>query len=142
MKRIIYGLFGIALIGLAIHSWGKQLTIVEDAIIMAHAPQAANGSYAGAKQVEGNHYYPYLSGNNIDEAIFNALEKAGPEYDMLIDATIDVKYYYLFVYFSDFITVKGTAVNTQKLKEEMNTTEYTEYLKGKNVIYAKNPLKE
>jgi len=137
MKKITLIVLGTCLVGLAIHSWGKQLPMVENAVIRAPTFQVASSSYAGAKEVEGNHYYPYLSGNNINEAVFNALEKAGSEYDMLIDATINVKYYFLFVYFSDYVTVKGTAVNSQKLQEEMGPAKFAAYLQGKNVIYAK-----
>jgi len=93
-------------------------------------------SYHGKKEVTGDSYHPYLIGANIDDAINHALEEAGAGYDLLIDATLEVNYYYMIIYFSNYITVKGTAVNSKELKVEMGEQEYFKWISSKSVIQS------
>ena len=138
MKKVLLIIIGIALIGLAIITWGKSLTIINDGIIITVKSSDKAIESSGEKKVEGDSYHPYLIGTNINEAVDKALEKAGPEYDMLIDATLEVNYYYMIIYFSNYITVTGTAVNSDELKAEMGEENYHRWLAGKNVMQSGN----
>jgi hypothetical protein len=79
-----------------------------------------------------------LIGTNIDDAINGALEKAGSDYDMLIDATLKVNYYYMIIYFSNYITVEGTAVNSAEVKAEIGEQEYLKWLSSKSILQRNN----
>lgn len=93
------------------------------------------------KKVEGNQYFPYLLGYNIQGAIDEAFENAGKEYDMLINTSVDTKHYYFVVYFSQYVVVKGTAVNSNELKTKMGEEKYLKWVSQQNVIY-KNVAKK
>ncbi|WP_430934160.1 hypothetical protein [Saccharicrinis sp. 156] len=138
MKKIVLIIIGIALIVLAIVTWCKSVSIVDNGVIVTNKSNNVVTSYQGNKKVTGDSYHPYLMGTNIDDAINGALEKAGPDYDMLIDATLEVNYYYMIIYFSNYITVEGTAVNSAELKAEMGEQEYFKWLSSKSVIQRHN----
>lgn len=87
------------------------------------------------KEVEGNQYFPYLLGYNIQGAIDEAFENAGEEYDMLINLSVDTKHYYFVIYFSQYVVVKGTAVNSDELKAEMGDEKYSKWISQQNIIY-------
>lgn len=87
------------------------------------------------KKVEGYAYYPYLAGYKLQDAIDSAFVVAGPDYDMLINTTVDVKFYNILVYFSKYVIVKGTAVKSAELKNSMGEAEYQLWLRGQNVVY-------
>ena len=87
------------------------------------------------KKVEGNQYFPYLIGYNIQGAIDDAFENAGKEYDMLINTSVDTKHYYFVIYFSQYVVVKGTAVNSNELKTKMGDEKYSKWISQQSVIY-------
>lgn len=87
------------------------------------------------KKVEGNEYFPYLLGYNIQGAIDDAFENAGENYDMLINTSVDTKHYYFVIYFSQYVVVKGTAVNSNELKEKMGDEKYSKWISQQNIIY-------
>lgn len=87
------------------------------------------------KEVEGNEYFPYLLGYNIQGAIDEAFENAGENYDMLINTSVDTKHYYFVIYFSQYVVVKGTAVNSNELKKSMGDEKYSKWITQQNVIY-------
>lgn len=134
MSKIILVLVGIALIVLVVVTWRKSLTIVENGVIISTRNNVNQVDYKGGKEVDGDSYHPYLIKSNYNDAVKKALDKAGPEYDMLIDATLKVNYYYLIIYFSNYITVKGTAVNSSELKTEMGEEKYNLWLSEKNIL--------
>lgn len=127
-------IISIALIALAFITWGKKLTIIENGTIITSNSTIKPFKYGGAKKVEADSYHPYLIGTNTDQAVTSALKKAGPEYDMLINATLEVKFYYMIVYFSNYNTIKGTAVNSKALKGEMGEKRYISWLAKQNVL--------
>lgn len=93
------------------------------------------------KKVEGKEYFPYLVGYNIQGAIDEAFENAGEEYDMLINTSVDTKHYYFVIYFSQYVVVKGIAVNSNELKNQMGDEKYLKWISQQNIIYknvAKN----
>jgi len=92
------------------------------------------------KKVEGNVYYPYLVGYNLQDAIDEAFENAGSQYNMLVNATIDVKYYYVLLYFSKYVIVKGTAINSSELKTSMGEAKYYKWLANQNVLYRSETI--
>ncbi len=124
MKKLALIIISIVLVVLAIVTWGRHVAVVDNGVIITNKNSKVVTSYQGQKEVTGDSYYPYLMDTNIDDAISIALEKAGADYDMLIDATLEVNYYYMIVYFSNYITVEGTAVNSAELKAEMGEQEY------------------
>ena len=87
------------------------------------------------KKVEGKQYFPYMIGYNIQGAIDEAFENAGEKYDMLINASVDTKHYYFVIYFSQYVVVKGTAVNSNELRNSMGDEKYSKWISQQNVIY-------
>ncbi len=138
MKKLAFIIISIVLLVLAIVTWGSNVTVVDNGIIMTNKSSHVVTSYQGNKKVTGDSYHPYLMRTNIDDAINRALEKAGPGYDMLINATLKVNYYYMIVYFSNYITVEGTAVNSTELKAEMGEQDYFKWLSSKNILQRNN----
>ncbi|GAL65094.1 hypothetical protein [Algibacter lectus] len=138
MKKIVFIVLGIALIVLAVITWGKSVSIVDNGVIITNKSNNVVASYQGKKEVTSDSYHPYLIGTNIEDAISLALENAGPGYDMLIDATLKVNYYYMIIYFSNYITVEGTAVNSAELKAEMGEQEYYKWLSSKDILQRNN----
>ncbi len=138
MKKLALIIISIILLVLAIVTWGRHVTVVDNGVIMTNKSSNVVTSYQGNKKVTGDSYHPYLMGTNIDDAINSALEKAGSGYNLLIDATLKVNYYYMIIYFSNYITVEGTAVNSAELKAEMGEQEYFKWLSSKSVIQRSN----
>ena len=74
---------------------GCAYRLVDNMTVLNAKNNRTNIDLSIGKQVEGNAYYPYLVGYNFQDAIDNAFLKAGPQFDMLVNTTIDVKYYYV-----------------------------------------------
>jgi len=106
-----------------------NITVVNSKSKPAHIDQDVG------KKVEGDAYYPYLIGYNLQDAIDEAIENAGSNYNMLINTTIDVKYYYALIYFSKYVMIKGTAVNSSELKERMGEEKYSKWFAEQNIFY-------
>lgn len=131
-------ILGIALLVIAIVTWRRNVTVIDNGVIITNKSCKELTPYQGQKEVTGNSYHPYLMRTNIDDAINSSLEKAGPGYNMLINATLKVNYYYMIVYFSNYITVEGTAVNSTELKAEMGEQEYFKWLSSKDILQRNN----
>jgi len=83
------------------------------------------------KQVEGKKSYFLGFGWNIKDAMDRALESAGPEYDLLVDGV--VKYTdYPFVL---TITVDGTAISSDAMRNKLGDAGFKKWLKDNQVTY-------
>ena len=81
-------------------------------------------------KTEGKKSYFLGIGWNIKDAMDEALEEAGPEYDMLIDGVVR----YTSYPFVSGVTVEGTAVSTKAMKARMGEAGFQDWLNGQNVL--------
>ncbi len=109
--------------------------LVKNATLVKGQAPAANIDLSKGKQVEGKTYYPYMIGYDFEDSIDKAFAAAGKDFDILVNTTIDVKYYFALIYYSKYVIVKGTAVNSSALKTSMGEEKYKQWLAGQNVIY-------
>lgn len=109
--------------------------LIDDTAIIKTEKSFIEHDISIGKKVEGKEYFPYLIGYNIQGAIDDAFDNAGKEYDMLINTSVDTKHYYFVVYFSQYVVVKGTAVNSNELKKTMGDEKYSNWISEQNVIY-------
>ncbi len=87
-------------------------------------------------KTEGKKSYFLGLGWNIKDAMDIALEKAGPEYDLLIDGVVRYGSYP----FVSTITVEGTAVSSRKMVAALGETGFQEWLKGETVLTQENAV--
>jgi len=87
-------------------------------------------------QTEGKKSYFLGIGWNIKDAMDEALEAAGPEYDMLVDGVVR----YTSYPFVSGVHVEGTAINTRAMKERMGEAGFQEWLKGQDVLTAETAV--
>lgn len=87
-------------------------------------------------KTEGKKSYFLGIGWNIKDAMDEALEEAGPEYDMLIDGVVR----YTSYPFVSGVTVEGTAVSTKAMKARMGEAGFQDWLKGQNVLSEKTAV--
>ena len=85
---------------------------------------------AEGKQVEGSKSYFLGFGWNIKDALDEALEEAGPEYDLLVDGVVRYTSYPFIVN----LKVEGTAVSSRAMKNKMGEAGFQEWLKGHEVV--------
>lgn len=83
-------------------------------------------------QVEGSEAYIFGFGWNIKDAMDEALEEAGSEYDLLMDGVVRYANYF----FVSTVTVEGTAYNSRAMQTAMGNAAYEEWLSS-NDIYQK-----
>ncbi|WP_340063199.1 hypothetical protein [Ascidiimonas aurantiaca] len=88
---------------------------------------------AEGKKVEGKKSYFLGIGWNIKDAMDEALEKAGPEYDLLVDGVVRYGSYP----FVASVTVEGTAVSSKDMKNKLGETGFKDWLNGKKLTYDK-----
>jgi len=87
-------------------------------------------------KTEGKKSYFLGLGWNIKDAMDVALEKAGPEYDLLIDGVVRYSSYP----FVSTITVEGTAVSSRKMVASLGEKGFQEWLKGEKVLTQENAV--
>lgn len=92
---------------------------------------------AAGVQVEESVHYPYRIGLNLKEALDQALEKAGPEYDILVDGVVEMGSYNILVYWWSTVTVKGIAISSAELKLALGEEGFKDWLAGYKVTYNK-----
>lgn len=86
------------------------------------------------KKVEGKKSYIFGIGWNIKDAMDIALEKAGSEYDLLVDGVVRYGSYP----FVAVISVEGTAISSRVMIQQLGEAGYQQWLKGKKLTYNKN----
>ncbi|MCC6723146.1 MAG: hypothetical protein IT258_01455 [Saprospiraceae bacterium] len=84
------------------------------------------------KKTSGEKSYFLGIGWNIKDALDEALEKAGPEYDMLIDGVVRYSSYP----FVSSVSVEGTAIKSSALKKSLGDAGYKLWLEKQNVFDA------
>ena len=83
-------------------------------------------------KVKGNKTYFLGLGWNIKDALDEALEKAGPEYDLLIDGVVRYGSYP----FVSTVTVEGTAVSTSAMKRSLGEAGFEKWLQEQSLLTA------
>ncbi len=111
--------------------------VIDNALIQRPQAEPARLELNIGKEVEGATYYPYLIGYNFSDSIEAALDSAGEDYDLLINASVEEKYYYLVVYFSKYVIVKGTAIKSSELKASLGEEGFKRWLATQNVVITK-----
>lgn len=86
------------------------------------------------KQVVGKSMGFLGLGTSIKDAMDNALEKAGPEYDILIDGVVRIDDYFMVAGYR----VTGTAVKSKDIKQAMGETNFDEWCQNNNVYLLNN----
>lgn len=84
------------------------------------------------KQTEGSKAYFLGFGWNIKDAADEALEVAGPKYDLLLDGVVTYSSYP----FVSIIKVKGVAVCSQELRAELGKEGFDKWSQENNVFDA------
>jgi hypothetical protein len=87
-------------------------------------------------KTEGKKTYFLGIGWNIKDAMDIALEKAGPEYDLLIDGVVRYGSYP----FVSTVTVEGVAVSSSQMVADLGEDGYKEWLQGKEVMTEENAV--
>lgn len=82
------------------------------------------------KRVKGKSNSFLGIGASIKDAMDQALQSAGPEYDLLIDGVVKINDYILVAGF----TVEGLAVSSAKLRASMTDEEYQKWCKENNIF--------
>lgn len=83
-------------------------------------------------RVEGKKTYFLGLGWNIKDALDEALEQAGPEYDLLIDGVVRYGSYP----FVSTVTVEGTAVSTSSMKRSLGKAGFEKWLQQQDILTA------
>lgn len=133
MLSKIYYIMVFIVVSIIIQSCSFRL--IDEAAIIKTEKSIMEQEISIGKKVEGKEYFPYLLGYNIQGAIDEAFENAGENYDMLINTSVDTKHYYFIIYFSQYVVVKGTAVNSNELRKSMGDEKYSQWISQQNVIY-------
>jgi hypothetical protein len=71
-------------------------------------------------------------GANIKDAMDNALQSAGPQYDLLIDGVVKIEDYTLVAGY----VVEGTAISSTDLKAELGTKGFEDWCKANAIFDA------
>lgn len=82
------------------------------------------------KKVKGSKSYFLGIGFNIKDALDLALEKAGNEYDLLVDGVVRYSEYPFVV----SVEVEGTAVSSREMKNKLGNAGFENWLRGKKVF--------
>ncbi len=83
-----------------------------------------------SKDVVGNSINILGIGTSIKDAMDDALEKAGPEYDILINGVVRYTNYF----FVNGYKVTGTAVSSSKLKAMLGEEGFEKWCKENNIF--------
>jgi len=86
------------------------------------------------KKTEGSKTYFLGLGFNLKDAIDIALEKAGKEYDMLIDGVVRYSNYPFVI----VVKVEGVAVSSSAMKKSMGSIAFEQWKSDQQGVYAKS----
>lgn len=85
------------------------------------------------KRTEGSKKYFLGVTYNIKDALDDALEKAGPNYDLLVDGVI----YYKDAFFVVTVICEGIAIDTSLMKKKLGQVGFEKWLNGHKISYDK-----
>ncbi|MCC5937320.1 MAG: hypothetical protein JJU34_08565 [Lunatimonas sp.] len=124
-RQIIY----VAMIAIALSFFSCSQRIVDFTVISSKNHSIGFEKSTG-KRVKGKSTGFLGIGANIKDAMDNALQSAGPEYDVLVDGVVKVENYF----FVSGYTVEGTAVNSGGLKAALGEQEFSNWMAKSNVF--------
>ena len=78
--------------------------------------------------------------NAVKEAIDKAIEKAGSEYDALVDGVVKVSSYYCIFFYIYVYKVEGTPIKTLQLKADLGEKEFENWCQTHDLIYKTDKL--
>lgn len=132
MKNL-FKLTFVAVIMMALSSCGARL--IDFTVISTKNANIGIKKSDGVK-TEGKSMKFLNIGVSIKDAIDDALENAGPDYDLLVDGVVRSKSY---PFYGGFI-VEGTAVSTEKLKSQLGDKGFEEWCKQHNIVDPSSPV--
>ncbi len=125
MKKTI--LLSIAILALSLGSCTRQ---VMNFTTLSNASTNLQFQKSQGKKTTGKHLTFLGFNSSITEATQEALEKAGPDYDLLIDGQIGISDYF-FVY--GFV-VEGTAVSSRNLISQLGQEGFEQFLAEHEIV--------
>jgi hypothetical protein len=81
-------------------------------------------------KVEATKTYFLGIGWNIKDALDEALEKAGKDYDLLVDGVVRYGSYFFVL----TVSVEGTAVSSEKMKAALGDAGYQEWINTHSIF--------
>lgn len=105
-----------------------------DFTVISSKNHSINFNKAEGKQVMARSMGFLGLGTSIKDAMDKALEKAGPEYDVLIDGVVRVDDYFLVAGYR----VTGIAVKSKDIKQAYNVTNLEEWCSNNNAHLLHN----
>lgn len=82
------------------------------------------------KKVTGSSMMLFGIGVSIKDAMDEALQSAGPDYDLLVDGVVRLQQYPFVAGYK----VEGTAISTSKMKASLGVKGFEEWCKANNVF--------
>lgn len=101
-----------------------------DYTVISSKNVSLNFNKKSGKSVEGSKSYFLGIGWNLKDALDDALEQAGPGYDLLVDGVVS----YSSLFFFTKVTVKGTAVSSEDMAMELGEEGFEKWLSGVDVF--------
>jgi hypothetical protein len=132
MKNLLKLSF-LTLIVVAMSSCGTRLV---DFTVISTKNADLNIKKSEGVKTEGKSMKFLNIGVNIKDAIDDALENAGPDYDLLVDGVIRSKQ---FPFYGGFV-VEGTAISTEKMKTQLGEKGFEEWCKQHNIVSPSTPV--
>jgi hypothetical protein len=105
-------------------------TRLVDFTVISSKNIALNFDKSDGKRTEGQSMNVFFIGVNIKDAIDDALQKAGPNYDMLVDGVLRSKQ---FPFYGGYV-VEGTAINSRELQANLGQIGFEQFLAEHNVV--------
>lgn len=90
------------------------------------------------ERTEGTDIAPFGLGVDIKDAVDDALQNAGTEYDVLIDGVLRQENYF----FAQGFRVEGIAINSSEIEAQMGEEEFNEWLENQERVYKPDELDE
>ena len=105
-------------------------TRLVDFTVISSKNIALNFDKSDGKRTEGQSMNVLMIGVNIKDAIDDALQNAGPNYDMLVDGVLRAKQ---FPFYGGYV-VEGTAINSRELQASLGQEGFEQFLAEHNVV--------
>lgn len=100
-----------------------------DFTVISSKNHSLNLDRSQGKQVKGVSNGVFGIGTSIKDAMDNALQSAGPDYDLLVDGVVRMNNYYFVAGY----TVTGTAVSSSKMKGLLGEEGFEEWCSSNNI---------
>lgn len=127
MKKEHFQLLFLAFMCLSLTSCSNRLV---DFTVISSKNASIDADKKKGIATEGSKTYILNLGFNLKDALDNALENAGPEYDLLIDGVVTATN----LVFATKVTVKGTAINSRDMAMQLGKEEFENWCKTQNIF--------